>query len=167
MMRMARKLSRIVAAPTAGGSSADTALRNTSSVNPNRIGNAISSARAMSESATTLGAAKAPVERLTAARAVTASAEGSSKSLSSPSSPKTPSAKTAANSTSASQPRRSRACGGRSLRPRRPVELEHGDDVEHHPVGEELPHLVPRHAGQLGGEPGQPDVVLAHVRADL
>ena len=51
-----------------------------------------------------LGVASAPVLRLTALRAVTASADGSSKSFSLPSSPKTGSAKTAATSTSTSAP---------------------------------------------------------------
>ena len=64
---MARKVNRIVEPPTASGSSAETALRNTNRVSRKSSGNAISSARAMSDAtwSPTAGAAIAPPPSVT------------------------------------------------------------------------------------------------------
>src|SRR5262245_856630 len=128
-------------------------------------------------------------------RAWTASACGSSKSLSEPSSEKTGSANAAAATTSTAKPARiaprrlqirdatrdSRTALGRSLGlllplgPRcRPLVLAHDlaqverrDQVQQHPVGEEVPRLAKAYAGQAGDVPHELAVAVAHGLLEL
>src|SRR4051794_30217272 len=143
-------------------------------------------------SATMLGAAAWPVASKICSRAVTASACGSSKSLSEPNSENTGTASTAATTTipanAARIARRRRkirdatrdslTVRGRSLLPlgprRSPLVLAHDltqverrDQVQQHAVREEVPCLVERHAGQLGHVAHELAVAVAHGLLEL